>query len=296
MAGNIWSGPLLRSRHSEVEWLRWQLSTDGRGWKKRLRDEERFFCCCCCCLKSKRKRFLTFIPASLHTRLFRVHPSSYQQPQLDIYWELSIGGQGFRDLGVDRGEGFNKEWRLLKHTQMSATGVMLRSWMTSAWTVAELPPHMWPNERSSVRLQCGESSWNCPSTSKMWGESNSHFFFFFFYTKPNPTVRFMCKREIFFFSVHTDIHTHAWSYTQALMQFILLYMQVTSSAAPYVTAPLFVHNCFTGKRAIKWNKGWNGEVWNRRRSITSVSRSSPAAPHTQPAALLPPPSNPARGV
>lgn len=191
-----------------------------------------------------------FFPASLHTRLFRVHPSSYQQPQLDIYWELSIGGQGFRDLGVDRGEGFNKEWRLLKHTQMSATGVMLRSWMTSAWTVAELPPHMWPNERSSVRLQCGESSWNCPSTSKMWGESNSHFFFFFTQNQTQP-FGLCAKERFFFFPVHTDIHTHAWSYTQALMQFILLYMQVTSSAAPYVTAPLFVHNCFTGKRAIK---------------------------------------------
>lgn len=172
------------------------------------------FCCCCCCLKSKRKRFLTFFPASLHTRLFRVHPSSYQQPQLDIYWELSIGGQGFRDSGVDRGEGFNKEWRLLKHTQMSATGVMLRSWMTSAWTVAELPPHMWPNERSSVRLQCGESSWNCPSTSKMWGESNSHFFFFLHKTKPNRSV-YVQKRDLFF-SLSIQIYTHMHDLTHRL--------------------------------------------------------------------------------
>lgn len=138
VAENIWSGPLLRSRHLKVEWLCWQLSTDDRGRRKCLRDEDHF----CCGLKSKRKRFLTFFPASLQTRLLRVHPSCYQQPQLDIYWELSIGGQGFRDLGVDRGEGFNIEWRLLKHTEMSATGVMLRSWMTSAWTVAELPPHV----------------------------------------------------------------------------------------------------------------------------------------------------------
>lgn len=49
-------------------------------------------------------------------------------------------------------------WRLLKYTEMSVTRAMLRFCLTSAWTVAELPPYIRPNERGPVRLRRGESS------------------------------------------------------------------------------------------------------------------------------------------
>lgn len=126
------------------------LTTFSRGLHERLTRREYYYL--------KRKWFLPIFLVSLHERSWRVHPNSYQQLQLDIYWELCNGGQVFGDSGVDREEGFNIVWRLLKHTEMAATGVMLRSWMVSARTVAELPPHTRPNESSSVRLRCGESS------------------------------------------------------------------------------------------------------------------------------------------
>lgn len=102
-----------------------------------------------------------------------------------------------------------------------------------------------------------------------------------FPTKPDPTVQFMCKGGKF--SVLTDTYTCmiALIHTHTLIQFIGILQYLLMLQLPF--GQMFQNK---KKNAIKQNKGWNGDMWNNSRSMTSVSRSSPAAPHTHPAALL----------
>lgn len=95
---NIWSSPLLRFWHLKVEWLCWQLSTEvGRNaWEMR----SGFFF-----LKGRRKWFLAFSCIFTHKFVKSSPRASIGSCSWISTESFPHGGQGFRDLGVDRGDG-----------------------------------------------------------------------------------------------------------------------------------------------------------------------------------------------
>lgn len=88
------------------------------------------------------------------------------------------------------------------------------------------------------------------SLQNMRGKSNSHFFFF--YTKPSPTVQLMCKREIFFSPVRPDTQAQDGCVLPVYFAVHGCSVQVQRLMSQLLSS---VDNCFTGKQAIKWNKG-----------------------------------------